>query len=125
MRDDGFLVEVVNGVPVVAAPGEIDITNSSELQAALLAAAARGHGTLVADLAATHFCDSSGLRALVVAHEKATDEGGGLLLVIRSTAVARLLTITSVDLLIPHFKTVEEALAQASAGPLTSSCGPA
>ena len=115
MRDDEFPVEMVNGVPVVAAPDEIDITNSSDLQSALLAAAARGHGRLVADLAATHFCDSSVLRALVVAHEKVTAEGGVLLLV-RSTAVARLLAITSIDLLIPHFMTLEEALAQTSVG---------
>ncbi len=40
MPDHGFLVDVVGGVPVVAAPAEIDITNAEALQSALLKAAA-------------------------------------------------------------------------------------
>jgi hypothetical protein len=50
MQDGRFPIEVVNGVPVAAAPEEIDITNAKELRAVLLEAAAHGHGTLVADL---------------------------------------------------------------------------
>ena len=36
MPDARFPVEVVRGVPVVAAPEEIDITNAEALRAALL-----------------------------------------------------------------------------------------
>ena len=36
MPDDRFPVEVVEGVPVVAAPEEIDITNAEALRSALL-----------------------------------------------------------------------------------------
>ena len=50
MPDDKFPVEVVGGVPVVAAPEEIDITNAEELQSALIKAAANGHRTLVVDM---------------------------------------------------------------------------
>ena len=50
MPEDEFPVEVVRGVPVVAAPEEIDITNAEALRAALLTAAANGHGTLVVDM---------------------------------------------------------------------------
>ena len=50
MRDGRFPVEPVSGVPVVAAPGEIDITNAPELRSALLDAAADGRGRLVADM---------------------------------------------------------------------------
>src|SRR5712672_3598499 len=49
MPEDKFPVEVVGGVPVVAAPEEIDITNAEALRSALLTAAANGHGTLVVD----------------------------------------------------------------------------
>ena len=54
MPEDKFPVEVVGGVPVVAAPEEIDITNAEALRSALLtaAAAADGHGTLVVDMTA-------------------------------------------------------------------------
>ena len=69
MPDARFTVEVVRGVPVVAAPEEIDITNAEALRAALLAAA-DGHGTLVVDMTQTRFCDSSGLHVLIAAHRR-------------------------------------------------------
>jgi hypothetical protein len=52
MPDNSFPVEVL-GVPVVAAPEEIDITNAEALRSALLTAAAGGHGALVVDMTRT------------------------------------------------------------------------
>jgi anti-sigma B factor antagonist len=96
----GSPFEMVDGVPVVAAPEEIDITNAAELRSALLEAAAHGHGTLVADLTRTRFCDSSGLHTLLAAHKRATAEGGEMLLVIPGTAVLRVFALTCVDRII-------------------------
>jgi anti-sigma B factor antagonist len=117
MQDGRFPLEMIDGVPVVAAPEEIDITNAPELRSALLeaAAAANGHGTVVADLSRTQFCDSSGLHTLLAAHKRATAAGGDVLLVIPGNAVLRVFTITGVDHIIPNFTSLEEALAQASA----------
>jgi anti-sigma B factor antagonist len=115
MQDGRFPIEVVNGVPVAAAPEEIDITNAQELRAVLLEAAAHGHGTVVADLTRTRFCDSSGLHTLLAAHKRAQAEGGELLLVIPSPAVLRVFAITSVNRMIPTFTSLEEALARTSA----------
>ena len=64
MGDGRFPFEMVSGVPVVAAPEEIDITNAPALGSALLEAAAHRHGTLVVDMPLTRFCDSSGLHTL-------------------------------------------------------------
>ena len=50
MPEDGFPVEVIGGVPVVAAPEEIDITNAGALRSALIKAAADGPGALVVDM---------------------------------------------------------------------------
>jgi len=55
MPDVRFPVEVVRGIPVVAAPEEIDITNATELRTALLEASATGRGTLVVDMTRTMF----------------------------------------------------------------------
>lgn len=115
MQDGRFPLEVVNGVPVVAAPEEIDITNAAELRVALLEAARHGHGTLVADLTRTQFCDCSGLHTLLAAHKRAKAYGGEMLLVIPSTAVLRVFAITAVDRMIPTFTSLAEALAQTSA----------
>jgi anti-sigma B factor antagonist len=112
MHDGRFPVELVSGVPVVAAPEEIDITNAPELRSALLAAAADRPGTLVVDMTRTRFCDSSGLHALLAAHKRAQAEGGELLLVMPNAAVLRVFAVTGIDCMIPNFTSLEDALAQ-------------
>lgn len=130
MDDEGFPVELVAGVPVVAAPGEIDLVNAPELQLALLEAAAYGSETLVADMTRTRFCDSAGLHTLVAAHQRAQADGGELLLVITSAAVLRVLAITGVDRMIANFTSLDDALEHTSpnrstaVGSLTSREGP-
>ena len=124
MQDGRFPVEMVDGVPVVAAPEEIDITNAPELRSALLEAAAHGHGSLVADLSQTQFCDSSGLHTLLAAHKRATAAGGDMRLVLPGNAVLRVFTITGVDRIIPNFTSLEEALAQTSANGSNGPNGP-
>ena len=114
MQYGRFPVGLVRGVPVVAAPEEIDITNAPDLRAALLAAAADRHGTLVADLTRTRFCDSSGLHTLLAAHKRARAEGGELLLVIPSTTVLRVFALTAIDRMIPNFTSLDDALAHIS-----------
>jgi len=110
MPEDAFPVEEVGGVPVVAAPEELDITNAEALRSALLTAAAGGHGTLVVDMTRTQFCDSSGLHALLAAYKRAEAKGCEVLLVIPSTAVLRVFAITGVDRMIPNFTSLPEAL---------------
>ena len=109
-------IEMVSGVPVVAAPEEIDITNSGWLRSVLLQAADRGHGRFVVDMTRTQFCASAGLGVLVRAHKRALAEGGELRLVVpTSGAVVRILTLTGVDRLIPNFADLDEALEPAPA----------
>ena len=115
MPDDRFPVEMVGGVPVVAAPDEIDITNAEALRSALLKAAANGNRTLVVDMTRTQFCDSSGLHTLIAAHKRAGAEGREVLLVIPSTTVLRVFSLTGMDRVIPNFTSLAEALAQAPA----------
>lgn len=42
MPDVRYLIKMINGVPVVAAPAEIDITTAEQLRAVLLTAAGAG-----------------------------------------------------------------------------------
>jgi anti-sigma B factor antagonist len=111
MRDASFPVEVDRGVPVVAAPEEIDITNAQGLREALHRAAGDGSGTLVVDLTRTRFCDSAAIHALVDAHKRARAAGGQVLLAFSGTAVPRIFEITGVDRVIPGFPSVADALA--------------
>jgi anti-sigma B factor antagonist len=110
MPDDRFPVEVVEGVPVVAAPEEIDITNAEALRTALLKAAANGHRTLVVDMTRTRFCDASGLHALAAAQKRTQAERRELLLVIPGTAVLRVFALIGMDRVIPNFTSLADAL---------------
>lgn len=111
------LADVAGGVPVVAAPEEIDITNAAELRAALLEAVSQAHQAAVVDMTRTRFCDSVGLQALVAAHRLALGLGREVLLVIPSVAVLRILAITGLDRLIPNFPTLTDALSQVDGSP--------
>jgi anti-sigma B factor antagonist len=115
MPDGSFPVEIVRGMPVVAAPEEIDITNAAALRAVLLAAAVNGYDTLVVDMTRTQFCDSSGLHALIAAHKRAEAEGREVLLVIPSPTVLRVFVLTGMDKVIPNVTSLPEALARTAA----------
>ncbi len=111
MPEATFPIEVVSGVPVVATPEEVDISNTAGLRTALIEASAHGRGTLVVDMSGTQFCDSSGIHVLVRAHKQAKAEGGALLVVLTDTTVLRIFAITGIDRLIPSFSTLQDALA--------------
>ena len=108
----GFPAATISGLPVVSGPAEIDIANAGQLRAALLAAAAQGHATIVVDLTETSFCDTSGLQVLVLAHRRAAAEGGELRLVVRSATLQRLFSLTGVDHVITSFATVDQAVSE-------------
>jgi anti-anti-sigma factor len=111
MTDVRYPIEMVNGVPVVAAPAEIDISNADWLDAVLREAAARGQAMLVVDMTGTAFCASAGVGVLVRAHKRALAQGGELRLVIpTSAAVLRKLAVTGIDRVIPTFSSLYEAL---------------
>jgi anti-sigma B factor antagonist len=106
-----FSVQMVDGVPVVRAPAEIDVTSAGQLRATLAQRAARRPAALIVDLTSTEFCDSAGLTVLVRAHKQALAEGGELRLVLPADgSVVRIFTLTGLDSVIPHFASLEQAL---------------
>jgi anti-sigma B factor antagonist len=117
-----FPVEVVEGVPVVTAPEEIDIANAGGLKVALHEAAGPGRGLVVVDMSRARFCDSTGLNALVSAARQARAEGGEVRLVVVGDAVARIVALTGVDRVIPIYASLEKALSPSTvlgSGPVT------
>ena len=115
MPEISFPVEVVEGVPVVTAPEEIDLANAAGLKAALLEAAGAelaepGRALVVVDMSRTRFCDSAGLNALVGAARQARADGGEVRLVVVGEAVSRIVALTGVDRVIPVYASLEDAL---------------
>jgi anti-sigma B factor antagonist len=118
MAGGRYPIEMVRGVPVVAAPEEIDVNNADWLRAVLLEAACRGHSTFVVDMTGTRYCASAGLGALVQAHNQALAEGGELRLVVPASAlVLRMFACSGLDQEIPNFADLDEALQPAPAAP--------
>lgn len=111
MSDAGFPINEVRGLPVVEVPEEIDIGNADELRGALLESAEDGHATVVIDMTRTEFCDTAGLHVLVLAHKRALAAGGEVRLVVPTTSILRIFAITGIDRVIPHFTSLEGALA--------------
>ena len=102
---------MINGLPVVTVPAEVDVTTAEQLGMVLLDAGRHGHATVVVDMTRTRFCDSAGLAVLAGAHRRALAQGGGLRLVLRAGgAFARVLSFTGLDCFIPGFGTLDEAL---------------
>jgi anti-sigma B factor antagonist len=99
-------------VPVIVElPAEIDVTNSGQVQQRLVAALAPGVEIVIADLLSTSFCDSSGVRAIMHAHEAADARNIRLKLAVSSEgSVRRVFQLTGVGSLMPLYPSLEEAI---------------
>lgn len=95
---------------VVTLPDEIDATNSRDVGASLQAAVQPRLSLLIADLSATTFVDSTGVRAVVQAYRKARQAGTDLRLVVPGGQVRRILAISGVDTLLPIYPDLQAAL---------------
>jgi anti-sigma B factor antagonist len=97
---------------VVELPAEIDVTNSEQVYQQLVAVLAPGVDTLVADMTATVFCDSSGVHAIMHAYETADAREVQLRLAVApGTSVGRTLQLVGVGRLMPVYPSLAEALA--------------
>jgi anti-sigma B factor antagonist len=105
-------IGLVRGVPVVATPGFIDVSNADLVRSAFLRAVSWGYATIAADMSATQFCDSCGLTVLVRAHNRAQAEGGQLQLAAVTAPVMHVLTVTGLDRLLCLFRSVADAVAE-------------
>jgi anti-sigma B factor antagonist len=96
---------------IVELPAEIDVTNSGKVYDRLVAALAPGVEIVIADLTSTSFCDSSGVRMIVRAHESAAARAVRLQLAVPPEgSVRRVLQLTGVGSIVAIYPTLEEAI---------------
>jgi anti-anti-sigma factor len=96
---------------VVAASGEIDLTNADGLRDVLLSALDAGARGLVVDMTATTFLDSAGVTALVRTSRRSSATDTTLRLAVTAPAVLRVLDLVGLDQLIGVYPSVSEAVA--------------
>jgi anti-anti-sigma regulatory factor len=114
MFESRYPIQVVRGVPVIAAPAALDSRSARVLRATLLHLAAAGHVTVVVDMSATTTCDAVGRAELDRAYQHAAAEGGDLRLV-RTAALTEILGCNGLDIAIPSYPTVADAVAETPA----------
>ncbi|MFG2307227.1 STAS domain-containing protein [Streptomyces sp. NPDC048566] len=100
-----------DGVVLVAVAGELDVETAPALRNRLADLVREGHRHLLLDLSEVPFMDSSGINALLMAHDEAGRAGGGICLVSPAPVVRRVLDLTGVSLTIASLDGVEAALA--------------
>jgi anti-anti-sigma factor len=108
--DQAFGLRTHGSMAVLTPPGEIDASSSGRLREALIDAAS-GHSVVIVDMSANTFCDSSGIRALVIGMQRARDGGRDLRIVMGGRAVRRIFKVTGVDQVLRIFESLDEAIA--------------
>jgi anti-anti-sigma factor len=96
---------------IVTLPAEIDMANAPDIGKQLAAACALGVKVVIADMTATTFCDTLGIRMLLLAWRRAAEHGTDLRLLLPNPAVLRVMGVLGVDAVLPVYSTLEEALA--------------
>ena len=86
-----------NGLVHLALVGELDLSTVAKVQEELRRIEASSPATLVVDLSKLSFLDSTGLRCIVTADERARQEGRRIVIVRGPDAVQRVFAITRLD----------------------------
>jgi anti-anti-sigma factor len=98
------------GALVVAVSGELDLRTSPQLEERLTRAFGAGAELVILDLRQIEFMDSTGLRVVLSAHQRAHDAGRRFALVRGADQVERVLTLTGVRDLLTVVDAPEELL---------------
>ncbi len=105
--------ELDGDVLVVATSGELDLATAPDLRTLLLAAIDGGQTSVVLDLRATTFLDSTALGVIIAAMKALDARGGRLVLVNDRRSITKILAITGLDLLLTVERTLGDGLARA------------
>jgi anti-sigma B factor antagonist len=89
--------ERLEGQTRVAVVGELDIASAPQFEEGLAEAERDSPDVLVLDLRGVEFIDSTGLRAVITADERARSTGRRLVIVRGTAAVERVFNVTQLD----------------------------
>lgn len=103
---------------IVRFPAQLDISNSGRCGSELLAAIQPGVTLVIADLSQTTFCDSSGVRHLLIGKNAAQHNGADLRVVVIAPAVLRVMNILGADRVLRLHGSMEDALSNHAASHL-------
>ena len=98
------------GVVVITIAGELELRAGADLKSRLSDAVDSGARTIVVDMSAVTFIDSTGLGALVGGLKRVRAVDGELALVCVDRSIVRIFEITGLDRVFPLHETLADAL---------------
>jgi anti-sigma B factor antagonist len=105
--------ELDDGIRAFTVRGELDMNTAPELEQGLKDALEQSSASIMLDLSACEFIDSTGIALIVRTWQRLGDSGGGkLVLCCSNHQVRRLLKITGVESSIPMHEQRDDALAE-------------
>jgi anti-sigma B factor antagonist len=113
------VAEVGGSIALVSVSGELDAFVESDLRDALGAAAALGSQTLVVDLSAVTFMDSTACGVLVAEARRLRRDGGRLVLVSNGNRASRVLEVSGIDQVVRVYSTLHAAFTELLPEPVT------
>jgi anti-sigma B factor antagonist len=103
------VAEIGKDIALVSISGELDLYVERELREALAAAEKLGSPTVVVDLSAVSFMDSTVCGILVGEATRRRREGGELVMVCNRNRASRVLEVAGIDRVIPVHPTLHAA----------------
>lgn len=89
--------ELSSGWRCIVVEGEVDLATVAELETAIESVYSSNSDPLVIDLRESSFMDSTGLKALVMAHRRFDDSGRSFAVAVSGGPVSRLIDLSGVD----------------------------
>lgn len=105
--------DLEQGVRTISVQGELDLNTAPDLEGPLNETLESGEGSVLIDLSACEFIDSTGIALIVRAWQRleSGENGRALVICTHNDQVRRVLEITGLELSIPVHSTRDEALA--------------
>lgn len=104
--------ELANGWRCIIVEGELDLATVEDLEKAIEAVFSSNSDPLVVDLRGSSFMDSTGLKALVMAHRRFDEHGRLFAVAVSGGPVSRLIDLTGVDSSVRIVASTEELESQ-------------
>ena len=86
-----------SGEMAIRLSGDLDLSSFDAVDEVLASAQSNSNSSVRIDLRGLEFIDSSGIRLLLVAHERAQSNGHGLCIIRGSERIQRVFTLTDLD----------------------------
>lgn len=105
------VIENTHFALVTSKVDKLDASNASDLKNELIILNKKGINSIVIDLSATKYCDSSGLSAILVANRLCKDTNGKFALSGLQANVTKMIAISQLDKVLSITASIEEATA--------------